>query len=58
MKNYPLYRSQSGRNTDGVQHVANKWAHDPVHRCCNGRKADGSDNGTSQLEGTSLSTTA
>jgi len=23
MKNYVLYRSQSGRNNDGVQHVAN-----------------------------------
>jgi hypothetical protein len=58
MKNYVLYRPQSGRNTDGVQQVANKWAHDPVLRCCNGRKAEGTENGTSQLEGTSFTTTA
>jgi hypothetical protein len=53
MKNYLLYRSQSGRNTEGV-HFANKWAHDPIHRCCIGREADGTVNGASQLEGTSL----
>jgi len=54
MKNDLLYRWPSGRNNDGVKHVANKW----VHRCCNGRKADGTENGTSQIDGTSLTTTA